>query len=379
MFITQCPIRFLHVSWHISLQDQRMIMRRKHKIKVLVLTNMRPSPQKPYSGIFVVNQYKRLQEDPAFDISVYDMERTFTGVFGSVIKYCRAFALFTPHLFRHYQLIHLHYFFPLILPVSLYKLMHKRSRVVVTFHGSDINERINWLNKVFFRYLTNSIDYTISVGKDLSKMIEEKLKLKSDLILSAGVDERVFKPLKGIEKKYHFIYASSFVTRKGLDIYLTAINNLGRRDLKFCFVGSGILESEVRKLTKEFDIDIRLNLTQSEMCQAFNESFFHVLPSRFEPFGLVVTESMFCGTPSIVSNVGGIKDQVVNDSTGFVLQELTSNHLMEEMKKCLGIIHHGLYTQMSQKCLNSNKHHSLQNVVSRTMDIYRDLTCRDRI
>lgn len=43
-----------------------------------------------------------------------------------------------------------------------------------------------------------------------------------------------------------------------------------------------------------------------------------VVPSHYEPFGLVPIESMASGTPVVASDVGGLKFTIVNDSTGFL-------------------------------------------------------------
>jgi glycosyltransferase involved in cell wall biosynthesis len=44
-----------------------------------------------------------------------------------------------------------------------------------------------------------------------------------------------------------------------------------------------------------------------------------VVPSHYEPFGLVAIEAMACGTPVVASNVGGLKFTVVPDETGLLV------------------------------------------------------------
>ena len=41
--------------------------------------------------------------------------------------------------------------------------------------------------------------------------------------------------------------------------------------------------------------------------------------SRFETFGLIPLESMGCGTPVVATNIGGHRETVVNDVTGFLV------------------------------------------------------------
>ncbi len=44
-----------------------------------------------------------------------------------------------------------------------------------------------------------------------------------------------------------------------------------------------------------------------------------VIPSHYEPFGLVAIEAMACGTPVVASNVGGLKFTVVPEETGVLV------------------------------------------------------------
>ncbi len=61
--------------------------------------------------------------------------------------------------------------------------------------------------------------------------------------------------------------------------------------------------------------------------------FVHI--STKEGFGLVVTEAMWQGTPVIGSNVGGIKLQIINDKTGYLVDPFETDKIKTYIKHLL--------------------------------------------
>lgn len=334
---------------------------------------MYPSEEKHYSGIFIKNQYEYLKNNLNQNIDIYTMKRTFTSKIGSIFKYLKAFLYFIPYLFKKYDVIHLHYFFPMIILSVGYKFFHPSTKIVVTFHGSDITHFIKTkYSKLFFSYLLQKCDYVISVGDDLSKLIFIKLNRKPDLVLSAGIDEKVFFKIDNIEKEYDYIFVGSFIKRKGLDILLKAIDETANKRIKYCIVGSGELEKNILEKQQNYDITLLKNQTQEQLRTLYNKSKFFILPSRDEAFGLVVSEAIFCGTPAIVSNIGGMKDQVIDGNNGFVLKENNDRCITEKIRTLIKIDEEE-YKQIVLNCQNSNKVYTLRNVCNQLLTIYEEL------
>lgn len=333
---------------------------------------MYPSEQKPYAGVFVKNQYeyfiKNYKEEYSWEI--FYMKRTFNTKLGSIIKYLKAsFLFFKRHLFKSYDIIHLHFYFPLIIVVYIYQIFHPRTKLVVTFHGNDVarSSDTKFLSKIF-QFFARKIDFSISVGQELSRKIESNLKIKTNKVLCAGVDENMFFPLnKKRIKKFDYIFVGSFVYRKGIDIVIEAIKALDSKEIKFCFVGSGPFYKELEQLKKNFNISIFKNRTQDELRELYNESKFLLFPSRDEPFGLVATESIFCGTPIIVSDKGGLKDQLIENKTGFFAN--TIEEIVVAITKTKEF-NEEEYSELAKNCSHSNKQYSLSSVSNEVVGIY---------
>ena len=89
------------------------------------------------------------------------------------------------------------------------------------------------------------------------------------------------------------------------------------------FAGDGPERAKLDRIASELGISDRVRflgfLNQSELPAAYRSADVFVLPSLFEPFGLVVNEAMLCGLPVVVSDRVGAKfDLVRNGENGYV-------------------------------------------------------------
>lgn len=124
-----------------------------------------------------------------------------------------------------------------------------------------------------------------------------------------------FDPRKGIETLVRAVRESQFFGDENLKLIIgggsTPGNSDGReRDriegivnelgMGECTVFPGLLKQEI----------LPTYYAAADVC---------VIPSHYEPFGLVAVEAMACGTPVIASDVGGLQFSVVNENTGLLV------------------------------------------------------------
>jgi len=87
--------------------------------------------------------------------------------------------------------------------------------------------------------------------------------------------------------------------------------------------GEGALRTELEAEAKTLKVAERVRflgfVNQSELPSVYRSADLFILPSEYEPFGVVVNEAMLCGCPVAVSDrVGAGYDLVNNGKTGFV-------------------------------------------------------------
>tara|TARA_B110000093_G_scaffold176790_1_gene212757 strand:- start:378 stop:1445 length:1068 start_codon:yes stop_codon:yes gene_type:complete len=348
----------------------------RRSIKLLIMSNMYPSKEKSFAGIFVKNQYEKLSKIMVKDtVSIFYMERKFTSKRGSVLKYINSFFKFIPLLFKKFDIIHLHYFYPLIYLVYIYKLLHPKTKIVVTYHGSDITKKVNKKNKKRLNKLATIIDLNIPVGKALSKILKEKLNISANKILPVGVNDTVFYYEK-VEKKYDFIYVGSLIHRKGVDLIINVAKKVDS-SIKICLIGQGDYIDEVKNLstTKE-NIDFFEGLIQPQIQKKLIQSKFLLLPTRNEGFPTSTVESMYCGVPVLVSDIPQTLEQVDEGKNGFIVPVDNEKALHQKMIE-LSKMNNDRYSEIVNTTLTYYKDISLTNVCNELYLAYNKLISED--
>jgi mannosylfructose-phosphate synthase len=109
-------------------------------------------------------------------------------------------------------------------------------------------------------------------------------------------------------------------------------------------IGSDRLtEEEIRKKKELLQLAESLDLVDNilfynyvEDLEAFyNAAEVFVLPSTYEPFGMVAIESMACGTPAIVTTKGGLKSFLKDGQDALLVDPVDTRALAEAILRLL--------------------------------------------
>lgn len=346
-------------------------------MKVLFITHMYPSEAKPYAGVFIKNEYESLVEKLGKDsISIKHMKRTMTSPLGTILKYFFFAIRLVPVYFTKYDIIHIHYFF-LLLFMFPYKWFYPNSKFVVSFLGKDINFDIKEGSKFsgVYSFLASKIDCTVPVGRTVDRVVKQKLKTPKNVVNGVGVDENIFYHIPDTKKEIDFLYVGSYYHLKGIDIIVKAIKKLGEEGekMRFCFIGSGPLESELRKLESYDNVEIKQSLNQVQLRSYFNKARFFMTHARSEGFPTVTLESMFCGTPIIISDIEQCTEQVTPGENGWVVP-LGNEDLLAEKLTFLYAMKEEDYIKHKEFALNACRDQSLDSVTDKLLYIYHELS-----
>jgi glycosyltransferase involved in cell wall biosynthesis len=96
-------------------------------------------------------------------------------------------------------------------------------------------------------------------------------------------------------------------------------------DAYLVFAGEGPLRSELEAEARALGLSDHVRFlgftNQTQLPDVYCASDLMVLPSEYEPFGVVVNEAMLCGCPVVVSDrVGAREDLIAPGQNGFVFR-----------------------------------------------------------
>lgn len=112
-----------------------------------------------------------------------------------------------------------------------------------------------------------------------------------------------------------FVFVGNFQHHKGIDVLLDAFIRLRglRKDVHLVLIGEGVQMKNLQdSVAGVGGIHWTGFINQAELPIYLTAADVFVLPSRIEPWGLVVNEAMACGLPCIVSSAVGAGPDLVN-------------------------------------------------------------------
>ena len=146
--------------------------------------------------------------------------------------------------------------------------------------------------------------------------------------------------------------------QKGLDIlYEALIKLLSREKFQFVLLGTGSEEWEdkFRELDKRGVMKAKICFDERLAHQIYAGADFILVPSKFEPCGLIQMIAMRYGTLPIVRKTGGLADTVKDGVNGFVFEEYSDKALVQCIQRALGAYQREAnYKQMIERVMKED-------------------------
>lgn len=129
--------------------------------------------------------------------------------------------------------------------------------------------------------------------------------------------------------------------QKGIDIIHKMMRRIDLEKFTFAILGTGdpSWEERFQWLDKFYPQNVAV-VNKFDDClahQIYAASDFILIPSKFEPCGLIQMNAMFYGTIPIAHKTGGLKDSVKDGVNGFLFEKYGSEELEKTVQKAVEI------------------------------------------
>ncbi|MBN2015639.1 glycosyltransferase family 4 protein [Candidatus Dojkabacteria bacterium] len=237
--------------------------------------------------------------------------------------------------------------------IALFVAKLRGKKVIVSTHNPfivDPKERSRMSNrliklhdltfgKLFLKYFDKFICLSKEEYKHLAKFGVKKDKITvipnavPDIIWQKGSPEKIAKRYKIDKSKWDSIVLSlgRISRRKGLQNLEYAIKSLS----KTLFLLAGPDDGYVPKLKNLFrnyhNVMFLGAIERNETKDVYELADIWVIPSLYEPFGVVLIEAMAKGLPSVSTNIGG-PTEIVKKEFGFLVNPKDQKQIKERLE-----------------------------------------------
>jgi glycosyltransferase involved in cell wall biosynthesis len=227
------------------------------------------------------------------------------------------------------SIVNCHYLEPYFVYLVVAARLMRRP-VFVSVHGADVEDyqtlrSVEWFAcRLAMRCATQIIGCSKSLAQQAAEACPE-VRDKVTFIHNAlrPIPRQPVITPRVLPKRF-VLCVSRHVRKKGIDVLLRSFATIAAdvADVSLVIVGGGPLFEDHRSLADSLGVDERVVFVDSvphaevkafiEACELF------VLPSRAEPFGLVILEAASSGKPIVATCVGGVPE-ILSDGVNGIL------------------------------------------------------------
>ena len=204
------------------------------------------------------------------------------------------------------------------------------SEWMLTYESSEVIVNSN--------YMKNEVQRLFGLPYDKINVIPNGVNLQ--LFSNVNIDYD-FRRQYAMDNEKIILYVGRLVYEKGIQNLIAAMPKILDRyhDSKLIICGRGGMIDELREQVKYLGIENKVYFAgycdSKKMQKMYKCADVAVFPSTYEPFGIVAIESMLSGTPTIVSDVGGLNEIIEHGVTGMKSYAGNANSIADSVLSLL--------------------------------------------
>jgi len=227
----------------------------------------------------------------------------------------------------------------------------------------------------YIRYHYNKYDVLTTPSKAMAQTLEEHGVKPRIEVIPNGVDLKFLKPVKNAKEKLGLPDEKIILTfgrvsfEKNIDQIIKAMKSVP--DSHLVVAGSGPSLEELKKLPGKLGIKNRVTFTGfvdgKLKSTYFSAADAFVIASNSETQGLVVLESMACGTPVIGADAMALPELIENGKNGWLYKHNDISDLTKKMKASKKT------APLSRQSIKTANKFSIKKMTDKLEHLYNDL------
>ncbi|WDT94050.1 glycosyltransferase family 4 protein [Thermoleophilum album] len=234
-----------------------------------------------------------------------------------------------------------------------------RAPFVVTIHATEYGRHQGHVDRHpqsyihgVERWMANRADRVITCSSYMREHVADIFGLdeRRVTVIPNGIDPSELVPVADLETlrgqfarpdEKLVLLVGRLVYEKGFQIALEALPRVIERvgGVRFVIAGSGTAEDDLRRQARELGLDRHgtfLGWIGDDLLHSlYRIADLCVVPSIYEPFGLVALEAMASGCPCLVADTGGLREVVPSEQVGLRFRSRDPNSLAEMAERLL--------------------------------------------
>ena len=252
-----------------------------------------------------------------------------------------------------------------------------RKPLLVTMHSTEmgrrdglhttaekmIHETEAWLTYEAWKviccsnYMISHVRYVFGLPNDKLVMVPNGVNIHN---YDSDIDRNKFRSKFALPEEKIVLFVGRLVYEKGIHVLVNAVPKiLSKVNAKFIIVGSGYMKEQLLNIVRSMGLEHKVLfegfLDEVTLFKLQRVADVSVVPSLFEPFGIVALEAMAAQSPVVASDTGGLSEIIEHEMTGVKVYPNNPDSLAWGITKVLknegfaGLIRDNAYKRVQEK------------------------------
>ena len=196
---------------------------------------------------------------------------------------------------------------------------------------------------------------------------------KNVYLVASGVDTKAISKIQPSNENCDVLYVGRLVKNKNIDVLIKAFAKVAQKDKKVACVviGEGPESHKLQKLISELKLQDRVTLlkpldSSNDVYAYMKKARAFILPSVREGFGIVVLESLACGTPVVTTNVDA------NAARLLIANGITGSVVPLQTELFANAMHYWLTKSMNHAAIKLAASYDWEHVANAQLQVYKE-------